>query len=344
MISNSTSLNYATQHYYDEPFNSKPFPKDEKSTTEYFSNCDNLKIRASDDLPDEIKINHQVQQVLTSRSFTYTPKYANKEITITTTAVFIGTGKQVKTGSEQAKRSVEIHLSKKDIGKPRTRDGNEAQLAFVDTNQRQYEILLLSLIRYWILNGSPQASDNIPLKPSFDRWRSVIGGLLEFYNFGNAFLQIDPTRTDGLNGETSIDIELIYQIKNVFGLKTTFTASEVRAKQNDQNSRYLKEVLNELWKEVRTGERGEITKLGNQLSVLANRGDIGGKYMVVKVTERGKNAYAIVEVISNFDQTTTDDRMSEDTPHHSSDCTCRICQPDNYKDNDEDRDLVNPFS
>ena len=241
-----------------------------------------------DDMKKEVGNSHVMNAVLATGVYKMRKPWAEEAENIKIDAIFIGTGIELKTGSEFARRAVEIYLSKPNNPNMK-RYGNNVLLDYIKKNQRRLEILMLSLIRYWIISGRPLASSKIPNKDSFETWREWIGGILEFYGYADRFLQEDPTRIgDGLDVQIQRERALLYALYEVFdGREVNATEIINRSKQDDDKGVYLADVLNPI---IPPSTKAVPKKLGEILTTLSKRDDLGcGLY--VKLNKRNEHSF-----------------------------------------------------
>jgi len=279
---------------FDEQFNSAPFPYTFEECKNTLPFAENNPIMGFDDLTDHLQISPTMQQVLTSGKFLYRPLYKNEMRNIDIYSVLIGTGKEVSTGKEIARRTIQIEITRKDI--PRKRYGNYEQIRYVEENRKEYEIIMLSLIKYYILNCSPKPRESVQKRDSFEKWHNTVIGFLDSFGYADNVLKEIKGVTRAMDYETEQNLNIFNELYDEFGINREFRSADVY--DCALTNRYLLSAF-----EVSMRSKHPIMGIGRRLKILCNINP-HEDYIIISIKSRGKELFKLERrtIDSTFDQ------------------------------------------
>ena len=120
--------------------------------------------------------------VLTSTNWSDRVLGRNELINLQHRTCWIATGNNIRLAGDLPRRCYKVRLDA-ESARPWQRDPKQFKhpqlLRFVKENRGELLAAIFTLARGWIIAGRP-APKNIPVMGSFEEWREVIGGILEF--------------------------------------------------------------------------------------------------------------------------------------------------------------------
>lgn len=128
----------------------------------------------------------KLASLLTSKTFEGRILGSTKMVSLPHTIVWVCNGINVKLGGDLGRRCYQGNMCAT-VARPWQRDAasftHPNLLQWVSIHRSRILGAILTLARYWILNGSPQPGKDVPEMGGFEDWRNVIGGIVVFSGF-----------------------------------------------------------------------------------------------------------------------------------------------------------------